>query len=161
LILDDAHIKTFDANFKVVPPLRSKKDIDALIRGLKDDTIDCIVSDHIPQDIENKRVEFEFALPGIIGIQTLFGLAHTYLYQHLTLDMLLQKITSKPRNILKLPAITINKNMVAKLTIFDKDAEWILTENNLKSKSKNSPFIGWRLKGRPLAIVNKNKFLEL
>ena len=161
LILDDAHIKTFDANFKVVPPMRSKKDIDALIEGLKDGTIDCIVSDHTPQDMESKRVEFEFALPGIIGTQILFGLAHTYLYQNLTLDVLLQKITSNPRNILKLQEITIEKNMAAKLTIFDKDAEWIVTENNLKSKSKNTPFIGWRLKGRPLAIVNKNKFSEV
>lgn len=161
LILDDAHIKTFDANFKVVPPLRTKKDIDALIEGLKDGTIDCIVSDHTPQDIESKRVEFEFALPGIIGTQTLFGLANTYLYQHLNIDMLLQKITCNPRNILKLEKIAIDTNMPAKLTIFDKDAEWIVTENNLKSKSKNTPFIGWRLKGKPLAIFNKNKFVEL
>jgi dihydroorotase len=145
----------FDTNFKVFPPLTSKKNIAALIKALKDNTIDVIVSDHQPLDIEHKKVEFDHASFGIIGLQTVFGASRKTLKKHLSLQDLIEKISFNPRRILGISNPKIEVGEIANLTFFNPDMEWVFKENDIVSKSKNTPFIGQKLLGKPLAIYHK------
>lgn len=152
---DDA-LLDFDTNLKVFPPFRSKSDINALIEGLKDGTIDMIVSDHNPLDAEHKNVEFDVADFGVIGIQTLFSVIHTY--SDLSLELIVEKITTNPRRLFGLENTTIEVGQPANLTIFDSEQIFDFEENEIKSSSKNSPFIGKNLKGQAIAVFNNGKF---
>lgn len=158
LFFDDSSIKEYDTNLKVKPPLREQKDINALKAGIQDGTIDVICSDHQPQDEEAKVREFEFASYGIAGIETAFSAALTAASDVCTLENIIQSMTVNPRKILgiKIPEIKIGES--AELTVFNPEQEWTPTANDLKSKSKNNPFIGIKLKGKALAVVNRGKF---
>ena len=103
-LTDDA-VKTYDPNVKMNPPLRTKADVDEIIKGLKDGTIDCIASDHAPHSLEEKEMEFEYAPNGIIGLETQIGLAFTELYHKkvLNLEQMIEKLSINPRKILNLP----------------------------------------------------------
>lgn len=158
LLFDDSELTGFDSNFKVNPPLRTKEDIKALKAGLKDKTIDVIVSGHQPQNSELKDVEYEYAHFGIINLQTSFALANTTLGKTLTTEQLIDKIAVQPRKILNLPVPVVKENEEANFTIFDTDTEWKLSEKEIKSKSKNTPLIGKPLTGRAVAIINNNQF---
>ncbi|MFA3782788.1 dihydroorotase [Melioribacteraceae bacterium 4301-Me] len=157
--LTDDSIKTFDTNFKMSPPLRTKKDIEAIIEGLADGTIDCIASDHAPHSIEEKEMEFIFAPNGIIGLETQLGLALTELVhkKYLTLEQLVTKLSINPRKILNLPVPLILEGEPANLTIIDPDVVWTVDVHKFKSKSKNSPFDKRLLTGKAIAVINKNK----
>jgi dihydroorotase len=159
MVLDDTLIKTFDTNLKVNPPLRSKEDISAIIQHLLSGTIDCIVSDHIPQDVESKNLEYDLADFGMIGLETLFPLFNQILPKEQDFKTLLDKIAYNPRKILKTKIPVIKENEIANLTLFDADKEWIYEEKNILSKSKNSPFIGAKLKGSVKAVFSKNKHI--
>lgn len=154
--LDDTNLNTFDTNYKVNPPLRTKEDIDALKKGLADGTIDAITSDHTPEDTENKVVEFDFAAFGMIGLQTAFALANENKGK-LKLEQLIEKISINPRKILNVEVPTIKENTTANITLFNPDKNWIFEKKDIKSKSQNTPFISKKLKGKVLGIVNKNK----
>ncbi len=160
LVLNDEAVTSFDSNFKVVPPLRSEEDRLMLIEGLKDGTIDVISSDHTPEDVEHKNVEYGAASPGIIGLQTLFGLAVTHLSGVLSLEELICKISINPRTILKLDLPIVQEGFEANLTLFDPAKEWVFSKDDVVSKSKNTPFDNCELVGKPLAIYNRGK-LEL
>ena len=160
LFLTDKKIIDFDTRYKVIPPLREESDNKALIRGLKDGTIDAITTDHTPQDEENKKVEFNNAKNGIIGLESAFGLLIKNLSPHINISQIIEKIAINPRKILKLPKVVINEGEYANLTLFDPELEWIFTEKNIKSKSKNTPFIGEKLKGKALGIYNNKKFFK-
>ena len=160
LVLNDECIKSFDSNFKVLPPLRSEEERVELVDGLKDGTIDVICSDHSPEDVEHKNLEFGRANFGIIGLETLFGLAVTHLSKILTLDELINKISINPSTILRVDVPIIKEGFEANLTLFDPAKEWTFYAKNSKSKSKNTPFDGCELVGKPLGIYN-NKKLEL
>jgi dihydroorotase len=160
LVLNDESVRSFDSNFKVLPPLRSEEERQALIEGLKDGTIDVICSDHSPEDVEHKNVEFGQANYGIIGLETLFGLAVTHLSNELTLDELINKISINPRSILQVDIPMVKEGFEANLTLFDPAKEWTYSVENCKSKSKNTPFDGIELVGKPLGIFN-NKQLAL
>ena len=160
LVLNDECIKSFDSNFKVLPPLRSEEERVELVEGLKDGTIDVICSDHSPEDVEHKNLEFGRANFGITGLETLFGLAVTHLSKILTLDELINKISINPRTILRVDVPIIKEGFEANLTLFDPAKEWTFYAKNSKSKSKNTPFDGCELVGKPLGIYN-NKKLEL
>lgn len=160
LALDDSKLEGFDSFFKVKPPLRTKKDIAALIKGLKDGTIDAICSDHSPEEEETKTVEFDQAAFGIIGLETAYAVVNTHLTGKLTEEELVQKMAINPRNILQLEVPSLKEGSVANLTIFDPSKEWTFTEKDIRSKSKNTPFIGSKFKGKALAIYNKGKFIE-
>lgn len=157
--LTDEAIKTYDTNYKMNPPLRSQKDLDAVIEGLKDGTIDCIASDHAPHSIEEKEMEFIYAPNGIIGLETELGLTLTELYhkKHLTLEQIIEKFAVNPRKILKLEIPTIEEGKKANLTIFDPEQIWTVDVSKFKSKSKNSPFDKRLLTGKSVAVINNNQ----
>ncbi len=161
LLLTDIDIAHFDTRYKVLPPLRSKKDCTALIKGLKDGTIDAICTDHSPEDKESKKTEFENAAFGIIGLESAFGLIGKHLSMYLGLDEIIEKIAINPRQLLELESLKIEEGDVANLTLFDPDLEWEFQRKDIQSKSKNTPFLGAKLKGKALAICNKGKFLEV
>ncbi len=155
LAFTDADLKDFDTNLKVNPPFRSQKDIEALQKGLADGTIDVIVSDHNPQDEESKNLEFDMADFGVIGLETAFSVANTY--SNLSIEKIIGKLTTSPRKLLRLENVSIKEGNQANLSIFDPSEEWIYESKNIQSKSKNSPFIDKKLKGKVKAVINKGK----
>lgn len=154
LFFTDEDLIQYDTNLKVSPPLRSKKDQDSLKEGLMNGVIDCIASHHLPQHIDNKVVEFEYAKNGMIGLETCFSVVRTAMPQ-LSLEKLVHLFSTAPRRLfeLKYPAIQVNQH--ASLSLFLPNQEW--TPESFYSKSKNSAFIGKRLTGKPLGIINKDK----
>ncbi|MEW6196114.1 MAG: dihydroorotase [Bacteroidota bacterium] len=157
--LTDEMVKTFDTNYKMNPPLRTRADIDAMIEGLKDGTIDCIASDHAPHSIEEKEMEFIYAPNGIIGLETTLGIALSDLVhkKHLTIEQLVEKLSINPRKVLNIPQVVIKEGEVANLTIFDPQQIWTVDIAKFKSKSKNSPFDKRLLTGKSIAVINKRK----
>ncbi|MDC3394724.1 dihydroorotase [Flavobacteriales bacterium] len=160
LFLTDEAVNNFDTRYKVMPPLRTTKDNKALIKALKDGTIDIITTDHSPQDEEHKKIEFDNAADGIIGLESAFGLLGKYLLPHLELSQIIEKIAINPRKILGLNQATLTEGNTANITLFNPDLEWEFTKEDIKSKSNNTPFIGEKLKGKALAIFNNGKFKE-
>ncbi|GAB4032368.1 dihydroorotase [Spirosoma jeollabukense] len=155
LVFDDSALAGFDTNLKVNPPFRSKADVAALWAGLADGTIDAIVSDHSPQDAESKNLEFDQAEFGVIGLETVFAAVMTH-NQNVPLAQIIEKITSRPRQILRLLPVHIAGGQPANLTLFDPTATW--TYDRTLSKSKNSPFLGQRLTGRVIGTVHHGHF---
>jgi len=156
LVLDETACEGFDTRYKVNPALRTQKDIKALIKGLKDGTIDAICTDHTPEDIEHKKVEFDNAEFGMIGLQTAFSLA-CQLEKEIGLEGIIEKMAINPRKLLGLEAPEINIKKVANLFLFNSNTEWTLEETDIVSKSKNTPFIGKTLKGKIIGVVNNGK----
>ncbi|MGD0036852.1 MAG: dihydroorotase [Bacteroidota bacterium] len=157
--LSDEAVESFDTNLKMNPPLRTKEDIQAIKEGLRDGVIDIIATDHAPHTIDEKEVEFALAPFGIVGLETAIGLSITELVhqKYLTLIQLIEKLSVNPRRILSLPTINIQEGEVANLTLLDPTIEWIVDIHSFKSKSKNSPFHGRRLKGKAIGILNNGK----
>ena len=157
-LTDDA-VKSYDPNTKMNPPLRTQEDVEAIIEGLKDGTIDCIASDHAPHSIEEKEMEFEYAPNGIIGLETQVGLALSELYHKkvLTFEQIIEKLAINPRKVLNLPIPKFEKGEAANLTILDPDAVWTVEKNKFLSKSINTPFDKKLLTGKSLGVINKNK----
>lgn len=157
LLLTDQVLLGFDSQYKVKPPLRTKKDVKALLAGLKDGTIDAITSQHTPHEVEFKDVEFEIAEYGMISLQTAFSIA---LEAGLSSATIIEKMAIKPRKILGVGAAVIAEGNTANLVIFDEKAEWTFNKDNNRSKSYNSPFIGHKLKGTILLTVNNNQVFK-
>ncbi len=159
LTLTDESLKSYDTNFKMSPPLRTQEDVNALIKGLKDGTIDCIASDHAPHAIEEKEWEFIFAPNGIIGLETMLGIAISELYhkKHLTIEQLVEKMSINPRKILKLPVPKFEIGEKTNLTIIDQNYIWTVDVSRFKSKSKNSPFDKRLVTGKSIAVINNSK----
>lgn len=156
--LQEDEVKSFDTNTKMHPPLRTQEDVDAMKEGLRDGTIDVIATDHAPHSYDEKEVEYLYAPFGIVGLETAIGLTISELVKPgiLTLPQMIEKFTVNPRKILDLPQVIVKEGEKACLTIFNPDEEWTVDINQFKSKSKNSPFHGRRLSGRPVGIVNNN-----
>jgi dihydroorotase len=153
LVLTDEALLGFDSQYKVKPPLRTASDVEALINGLKDGTIDAIVSQHTPHEVEFKDVEFEVAEYGMIALQTALS---TVLKAGLDMETIVQKMAVNPRLILNIEAAVIAEGKRANLALFDPTAEWEYTKQNNQSKSYNSPYIGHTLKGKVLLVCNNN-----
>lgn len=158
LLLSDAELSDFDPNFKVVPPFRNEEHIAALKAGLADGTIDAIISDHEPQEIEAKFSEFNTAEAGIISLETTFSVAIEALSAMMKLEDIIAKFTTGPRSILNMASPTISEGNEAELTIFAPELKWVYEKDGIKSLSRNSPLIGRELKGLPLAIVSQGQF---
>lgn len=156
LVLDETACEGFDTSYKLNPALRTQKDITALIKGLKDNTIDAISSDHTPEDIENKKVEFDNAEFGMISLQTAFSLA-CKLENEIGLEGIIEKMAVNPRKLLGINVPDINIDKAANLCLFNPKNEWTLEEKNIVSKSKNTPFIGKTLKGKIIGVINNGK----
>lgn len=153
LVLTDEAIAGFDTNFKVKPPLRTNEDVKALIKGVKNGTIDAVVSQHQPQEIEFKEVEFEIAKYGIIGLQTVLPLLYKAGFNE---EEIVVKLSAKPREILGLPVITVEEGKPANLVLFD-GTGWDYNTTNNFSKSANSPFINQNLNGKVWLTCNNNQ----
>ena len=156
LLLDETELEGFDTNYKVNPPLRSKEDVTAVRKALENGIIDVVVSDHNPQDIESKDLEFDLANNGIIALQTAFNCMVTGVSK-ITLDKIAEALAENPRQILGLENETIKENAKANLTLFTLNDKTTFTEKDNISKSKNSPFIGKTLNGKVVGVINNGK----
>ncbi|MCF6348362.1 MAG: dihydroorotase [Flavobacteriaceae bacterium] len=155
ILLTDDELDDFNTNCKVAPPLRTKKDINVLIKGIKNGTIDMITSDHNPIDIEHKKVEFENAMNGTIGLESLFGVINSVLGLEKTIDC----ITNRPRTRFSIENPIIKIGKIANITLFDPDIKYEFQEENILSTSKNSAFLGKQLKGKVYGIFANNKLI--
>jgi dihydroorotase len=142
--------KEFNTNLKMMPPLRTQEDVDAILAGLKDGTIDAIASDHAPHSPEEKEVEFDQAPNGIIGLETAVGLVATHLVRsgYLKWNDVARKMSHHPARILKLKGGQLKTSRPADITIIDPKATWTVRLDKFASKSRNSPYDGWKLHGR-------------
>lgn len=157
LLLNDSNLEGFDSRFKVLPPLRSEESRLRLIEGLKDGTIKAICSDHLPEDIESKKREFDHASFGMINIQTAFSAARMATKKELSIEALIEFFTEGPSKVLGIESSRIQKGMLANLTLFDPDKEFTFEKKDVISKSLNSPFFGKKLMGKVFGVINKGQ----
>jgi dihydroorotase len=155
-LLDDSLLATFDTNYKVNPPLREKADADALIKALKDGTIDVLCSGHTPHEDESKSLEFDMADAGITNLQT-FAANLVQLSKSVEWDVLLEKVTVNPRRLLQFEIPKIEVDAKVNLTLLDPNKTWTLDEKTNFSKSKNSPWFGKEITGKAMAIFNNGR----
>ncbi|HQP51652.1 MAG TPA: dihydroorotase [Syntrophorhabdaceae bacterium] len=156
--LTDRATLSFDTNTKVNPPLRSKEDVKAIKEGLREEIIDIIATDHAPHDLTSKDVEFDIASSGISGLETALGLSMALVHEGvLSMSMLIKKFTENPAKLLNLPYGGLAHGDAADIIVFDPDYEWTVDKSNFVSKGKNTPFNGWRLKGRNLLTIVDGK----
>lgn len=154
LVLTDEKLEGFDTRYKVSPPLRNETDRQALIAGVLDNTIDCITSDHNPIDIENKKMEFDLAKNGTIGMESAFGALLTVL----PLEKVIEKLTSG-KSVFGIENQKIKEKNKASFTLFTTEADWTFGKENILSKSKNSAFLGQPMKGKVIGIYNQGKLV--
>jgi dihydroorotase len=151
----------YDTNFKMNPPLRTAADADAVLEGLADGTLEIISSDHAPHCGYEKEVEFDYAPFGILGLETELPLSLELVHQKiLTLPKLIEKFTVAPAKLLRLQKGTLSVGADADVTIINPDVEWVYDVNESASKSRNSPFHGWQMKGRAVATIVGGKMVE-
>jgi dihydroorotase len=157
-LTDDA-VRSYDTNTKMNPPLRTAKDIEAILQGLRDGTVDVIATDHAPHSFDEKEVEFQQAPFGIVGLETAVGLAITELVLRnvISLSQMVEKFSVNPRRILNLPPIVIAEGSMANLTLIDPAEQWVVDPRVFKSKSKNTPFGGRRLTGKAIGVMNNGQ----
>lgn len=158
--LTDETVSTYDSYFKMNPPLRALEDRQAIIAGLKDGTVDCIATDHAPHAEEEKEREFVAAPVGVIGLETSLGVVLTELYHKgiLTFEQVIWKMSLAPADLIRKAGFNeIREGAEANLTVLDLEREWTVEKENFVSKSKNSCFIGKRLKGKACYTVCKGK----
>ena len=156
-LTDDA-VRGYNTNAKMNPPLREAADVAAIKAGLQDGTIDAIATDHAPHHLDEKDVEFDAAMNGIIGLETSLPLSLNLVRDGvLTLNQLVDKMSCKPSNILALQRGTLVSGSVADITLIDPLIEWTVDPDKLASKSKNSPFLGWSVTGAAAATILAGK----
>jgi dihydroorotase len=156
IALTDAALETYDTNFKMNPPLRTQRDIDALLEGIRDGTIEYLASDHAPHCSYEKEVEFDDAPFGIVGLETEVGLFLTLLVHKkvISLSDFIQRISTNPARLLHLPGKgTLAPGADGDITLLDPDLEWTVDKNRFHSLGRNTPFHGWTLKGRATATI--------
>ncbi len=157
LALKDEAIADFEPNYKVVPPFRSTEHIEALIEGVADGTIDAIISDHEPCEIEAKFSEFSAAEAGIISLETAFSVALEALSTKMKLEQIIEQFTTGPRKVLRIHTPTIQEGNTAEITVFTPTLKWVYNKQDIKSLSYNSPLIGAELTGLAVAVVNNGQ----
>ncbi|SDH23760.1 dihydroorotase [Flavobacterium omnivorum] len=154
LVLTDEKLEGFDTRYKVSPPLRTETDRNALLKAIKDGTIDMITSDHNPMDIEHKKMEFDGAKNGTIGLESAFGALMTVL----PLEIVIEKLTAGKTSF-GIEMQTIDEGSKANMTLFNPEPKSIFTKTAILSKSKNSAFLGTKIKGKVYGIVNQAKLI--
>jgi dihydroorotase len=154
LVFTDEKLDHFDTRYKVSPPLRNETDRKALLAGILDNTIDCITSDHNPIDIEHKKMEFDLAKNGTIGLESAFGTLQTVL----PLEKVIEKLTSG-RILFGLESHTIHEGNHANIALFTTNNEWVFGKEAVNSKSKNTAFLGQQMKGKAIGIYNNGKLV--
>ena len=159
LFFNDQALLEYNTNFKVSPPIRTENDRKELIKAVKDGTFDCIATDHAPHTIEEKEATFESAPFGMIGLESCFGAVNKVL--DMPLKELLKLLTVNPRRVMGFEVDLFKVGCAAELTILDPDQEWIYKEQNIYSKSRNTPFIGEKLKGKVRYTISKGTIADL
>ena len=154
LVLTEEKLDGFDTRFKVTPPLRNESDRKALVEAIKNGTIDMITSDHNPMDIEHKKMEFDMAKNGTIGLESAFGALLTVL----PLEIVIEKLVSG-KEVFSIENCEIKEGNTANLTFFNPEGAWTFGKQNILSKSKNSAFLGQEMKGKAYGILNNNKLV--
>lgn len=154
-LLTDECLRTFDSNYKMSPPLRTQKDVDAILTGLKDGTLSVLATDHAPHAPEKKERELDQAPNGIIGLETFLPLCVTHLIEpgHLNWPQMLAKMTVNPAKVLGIDRGTLQPGRPADVTVIDPKAKWTIDKTESKSKSRNTPFHGWKVTGRAVATI--------
>jgi|WetSurMetagenome_2_1015567.scaffolds.fasta_scaffold144751_1 dihydroorotase len=158
-ILTDGDVEKYGVNAKMNPPLRTSNDIEKIIKGLSEDVIDVICTDHAPHTEEEKARGMNDAPFGIIGLETSVGLTYTYLVEKgiLSFEKMIEKMSINPRRILSLPEVKISEGEKANLTILNEKEEWVIDKNKFLSKSKNTPYDGFKVICKPYAVINNNR----
>ncbi len=159
LFFNDQALLEYNTNFKVAPPIRTEDDRKELIKAVKDGTFDCIATDHAPHTIEEKEATFESAPFGMIGLESCFGAVNKVL--DMPLKELLKLLTVNPRRVMGFEEDLFKIGCAAELTILDPDQELIYKEHNIYSKSRNTPFIGEKLKGKVRYTISKGTIADL
>lgn len=156
LVFCDEDLFDYDTNLKTDPPLRSRQDMLALRRGIEEGIVDCIASHHLPQNWDEKTCEFEYASPGMIGLETVYIVINKIM-PDITYERITDLLGNNARKIFSLSQPVIRENEVADLTLFTKEGSFVYDLSAVKSKSKNSPFIGKQLNGKVIGIINKDR----
>lgn len=161
LTMTDDCVNLYDSSTKINPPLRTQADCDALLAGIKDGTIDAIVTDHSPHAQEEKDREYMFAPSGFPGLETSLGVMLTDLYHAGKLDLktIISKMTWEPAKVFKLDAGTLNVGSAADITVIDPDKEWVVDAKNFYTKGSHSPFIGRKFKGKAVMTFVDGKMM--
>jgi len=160
LTLDDSLLDGYSTNLKVNPPLRGRKDIDALRAGLGDGTIDCVATDHAPHTEIDKEVEFDEAPPGMIGLETAFAQLHTELVRAGEIDLLtlIRLMTARPAAVIGIPGGRLRADEPADLVLIDPEETWTFEKKHIRSRSKNTPLIGKTFTGRVQGVFLEGKW---
>jgi dihydroorotase len=154
LTLDESCLRTYDTRFKMAPPLRGEKDVEALRQAVADGTVDVIATDHAPHGEIDKAVEFDQAANGILGLQTAIPLTLKLVHDGIVSPMRwVESLTVKPARLLNLPLGTLQVGKDADVTLLQANEKWVLTEDRILSKSINTPFLGWEFQGKIMATV--------
>jgi dihydroorotase len=153
LALTDDAVLSFDTNTKMSPPLRPADDVAALIEGVRDGTIDAIATDHAPHHMDEKMLEYDRAPFGIVGLETALGVALKVLYHSgvVELSRLVELLSTGPAGVFSLPCGTLAPGLIADVTVFDPELQWKVDPYQFHSRSRNTPFGGWKLRGRVVA----------
>jgi dihydroorotase len=154
-LLTDESLRSFDSNYKMSPPLRTQKDVDAILTGLKDGTLSVLATDHAPHAPEKKERELDQAPNGIIGLETFLPLCITHLVEpgHLSWPQMLAKMTVNPARVLGIDRGTLQPGRPADVTVIDPKVKWTIDKRTFRSKSRNTPFDGWPVTGRAVATI--------
>jgi dihydroorotase len=153
--LTDKCLRTFDSNYKMAPPLRTDDDVRAILAGLRDGTLEVIATDHAPHSPEKKMRELDQAPNGIIGLETLLPVCVQALVEPgvLSWPQLIEKLTVNPARVLGIDRGTLAPGAVADVTVIDPDGEWTIDPSKFRSKSRNCPFAGWKVRGRANLVL--------
>ncbi|HBT78303.1 MAG TPA: dihydroorotase [Planctomycetaceae bacterium] len=162
LTLTDESLRSFDSHFKMSPPLRSRDHLEACIEGLRDGTIDAIATDHAPHAAEKKMQELDRAPFGIIGLETALGVVGIKLIEPGLLDWptLIAKMSTNPARILGIPKGTLQIGADADITLIDPEKRWTVTKESFRGKSKNSPYLGWELRGKAETVIVRGRIIK-